>query len=680
MISAFNPSAVLFSVKSFIAGMLALYIALSMGFANPNWAIITSYVVAQPRAGAVLSKSLYRAVGTAIGAAMSVFVVPPLVNAPELLSLAIALWLGLCVFLAAIDRTSRSYMFVLAGYSTCIIVFPTLIQPESIFTTAVLRVQEITLGIACSGIVHATLRPNSSGKFLRDRLDGALRDAARWTADALSASRPATLDRDRRRLAVAVNEIHDLVTHASYESAQHARQRRLYRALLMQIERVLPLSAAVDDRILELRQAEALPPDITVHLAKVGEWATMAYANSSDQRKEAKRLRERCAELEPLAKPGMTWEDALRLSLLARLSDLVTVYENCLALKNAIIAAPRDDEERRQVQGLLTLEPRAIDRDYVGALAAAASTTIALFSACLLWIASGWEGGAGAVMLTGVFFALYSGFASPALLLKNKFIGVVVRLSLGAVYVLTVIPSIDGFPALAISLAPVLVISGVLLTAPRYSPLAFNLIIGVLSPSIIADHFESDFGAYINNGLASLTGIYFALIMMRLLQPLWLAGAAQRLLRAGWNDIVHGRYLASLRWRNRMGHRLALLTMRSNNIGPLSSQMTADALRDLRIGLSLAELAGLRPTLTTAARCETSSILNEVAHYYRNLLKKTDHSPPTSLLAHIDHAMQVGLDNSAAGVRRATTLALVSLRRNIFPAAVAVLPVPSASK
>lgn len=73
----------LFSLKSFVAAMLALFIALSMGFASPNWAIITTYVVTQPRAGAVLSKSVYRVVGTGVGGAMSVFLVPPLVNAPD---------------------------------------------------------------------------------------------------------------------------------------------------------------------------------------------------------------------------------------------------------------------------------------------------------------------------------------------------------------------------------------------------------------------------------------------------------------------------------------------------------------------------------------------------------------------------------------------------------------------
>jgi uncharacterized membrane protein YccC len=558
-------------------------------------------------------------------------------------------------------------MFVLAGYSTCLIAFPSVAHPEAIFTTAILRVQDIALGIVCSAVVHATFMPSSSGKLLLDRIDAARRDAGHWTASALSKCRPETLDRDRRGIATAVNEIHDLVIHSGYENAHNPGQRRLCRAFLAQLERVLPLSAAVDDRIVELRQMEAMPPDVDILLAEVADWVATTAAGDSNREKEAERLRERCAEREPTARPGLPWEDALLLSLLARLADLIAVHANCLLLGSAISSPPKGAEERRRIKGLLVPKSRAIYRDYIGALAAGVSTTIALFTACLLWIASGWQGGASAVMLAGVFFALYSSFGNPALLLKNKFTGVIIRLMLGALYVLIILPSIDGFESLAISLAPVLLISGVLLTTPRYSALAFNLIIGVLSPSIIAERFEPDFAAYLNNGLATLTGIYFALTMMRLLQPLWLEGAAQRMLQAGWTDIASGRHRDVMRWRSRMGHRLALLTMRAAKVGATDSRPTVDALRDLRTGLSLAELAKLRPTLSEKSRCMASSIHEDVADHYRRLTESSDNAPPIKLRDEIDQAMDTGMEGTTAGVARAATLALVSLRRNIFP-------------
>jgi uncharacterized membrane protein YccC len=50
----------------------------------------------------------------AAGGTAMVAIVPNLVDA-ELTTLAIMLWVALCVFVSLLDRTPRSYMFVLSG-------------------------------------------------------------------------------------------------------------------------------------------------------------------------------------------------------------------------------------------------------------------------------------------------------------------------------------------------------------------------------------------------------------------------------------------------------------------------------------------------------------------------------------------------------------------------------------
>ncbi|MFX5464861.1 FUSC family protein, partial [Acinetobacter baumannii] len=72
----------LFSLKCLVAAMLAYYIALRIGLPRPSWAVLTAYIVSQPLAGAVLSKALFRVLGTILGAATAVILVPNLVNAP----------------------------------------------------------------------------------------------------------------------------------------------------------------------------------------------------------------------------------------------------------------------------------------------------------------------------------------------------------------------------------------------------------------------------------------------------------------------------------------------------------------------------------------------------------------------------------------------------------------------
>src|SRR5271155_5452411 len=92
-----------FSAKTFVSAMLALYIALAMNLARPYWALMTVYIVAQPLTGAMRSKAAYRFAGTLIGAVVAIALVPNLVAAPYLLSAALSLWAGLCIYFALLD-------------------------------------------------------------------------------------------------------------------------------------------------------------------------------------------------------------------------------------------------------------------------------------------------------------------------------------------------------------------------------------------------------------------------------------------------------------------------------------------------------------------------------------------------------------------------------------------------
>jgi hypothetical protein len=208
-----------------------------------------------------------------------------------------------------------------------------------------------------------------------------------------------------------------------------------------------------------------------------------------------------------------------------------------------------------------------------------------------------------------------------------------------------------------------------LLTVPLYSPLAFNLIIGVLGPAIISERFSSDFAGYLNSGLATLTGIIFSLLIMRLVQSIWLEDAPKRLLKAGWKEIARGKYQTSTRWRTRMAHRIALLTVHTTNECAIDADATASALRDLKIGLSLAELAKLPPLVPAGAQMRLSSILEGASHHYRSMVKGEPNPPSAALLERIDRALHAGTGSTDAVVQRSTTLALVSVRRNIFPQA-----------
>ena len=142
-----------YGVRTFAASMIALYIALLMQLPRPYWAMATVYIVSSPFLGPTSSKALYRALGTLLGAGGAIFLVPPLVQSPLLLSIAIALWTGTLLFLSLNLRTANNYVLMLAGYTLPMIALAVVDNPLAVFDVASSRAQEICLGIVCAAVV-----------------------------------------------------------------------------------------------------------------------------------------------------------------------------------------------------------------------------------------------------------------------------------------------------------------------------------------------------------------------------------------------------------------------------------------------------------------------------------------------------------------------------------------------
>src|ERR1700749_3123310 len=185
MIRDIGVRPIIFSVNCYIATMLTMFIAFSLNLTSPGWAMTTVYLTSQTLSGAMRAKAVYRVIGTFVGAAMMVAIVPNLVDAPELTTLAIMLWVALCVFVSQLDRTPRSYMFVLSGYTAALIGFPSVLAPDTVFDTAVSRVEEITLGVVCAAVVHGVIFPQSVFSVFAQKLRSTIADTRRWLAAGL---------------------------------------------------------------------------------------------------------------------------------------------------------------------------------------------------------------------------------------------------------------------------------------------------------------------------------------------------------------------------------------------------------------------------------------------------------------------------------------------------------------
>ena len=210
---------IIFSVNCYIATILTMFVAFSLDLKSPGWAMTTVYLTSQPLSGAMRAKAVYRAIGTFVGGAAMVAIVPNLVDAPELTTLAIILWVALCVFVSLLDRTPRSYMFVLSGYTAALIGFPSVLAPDTVFDTAVSRVEEITLGVVCAAIVHSLIFPKSVFSAFEQKLRGSIADTRRWLADGLTQQAGPEAEMERRRIAADISELYVLGTSLRFDTS-----------------------------------------------------------------------------------------------------------------------------------------------------------------------------------------------------------------------------------------------------------------------------------------------------------------------------------------------------------------------------------------------------------------------------------------------------------------------------
>ena len=151
----------MFSIKTYLASITALYIGLAGNLSRPYWAMATVYIVSQPLLGPTRAKGVYRILGTLLAGAATLLMLPHLVETPLLLSAAMSLWLAGCLFLALLNRGPRGYAFLLAGYTTAFIGFPAVTSPDTIFDTVVARSEEIILGTVVAVLFASLLFPAS---------------------------------------------------------------------------------------------------------------------------------------------------------------------------------------------------------------------------------------------------------------------------------------------------------------------------------------------------------------------------------------------------------------------------------------------------------------------------------------------------------------------------------------
>jgi uncharacterized membrane protein YccC len=665
----------LFSAKTFAAAMLALYMAFLLDLPRPYWAMATVYIVSTPLAGAIRSKAVYRVLGTLLGAVAAVVLVPNLVDAPPLLSLALALWTGICLYFALLDRTPRGYVFMLASYSAAIIGFPGVDDPGAIFDTALGRVEEITLGIVSATLVGTIVFPRAVGPVLAARLDAWLRDAERWSLDALAPGPAEGTFADRQRLAADAAELGMLSTLLAYDISALRDMIGAVRALQQRMVMLLPVVSAIADRLAELRRLGAdSDPALQRLLDEVRGWIAAGDAAAG----RARRLRATIVAMERADAAPKEWSEIVLASLLARLRELVEVMQDCRELRRHIETG-RGKLPRR-------LPPRAapiLHRDHGMALLSGFAAATAVLAAAAFWIAAAWPDGAIACQMAAVGCALFAAQDDPVPAIVSFLYAATAGLLVAGLYQFAVLPAIDGFPLLVVALAFAFLPLGAAMARPAWTGTALGVTVNAATLLGLQATYTADPASFVNGGLALVFGMATAALVTALVRSVGAEQSARRLLRASWADLAAAasgspaerRVLAA-----RMIDRIGLLVPRLAAVPPEAEVAAADALRDLRVGLNVLDLQRFRSALPPPAQRAVELLLASLAHHFRERVARLlPVRPPPALLRRIDRALQRVTAAPTNRRTRLVILALAGVRRGLFPEAPPYAPAPPPS-
>lgn len=150
-------------LRTMLAASLAGLLALALSLPMPQVAMACVFIVMQPNIELVLAKSVYRLAGTLAGA-LAVTVLARLhAWTPAGFLAVIGCWVCLCTSLATFGTQLRAYAIVLTGYTAVIVAIPVLHEPARAGVEALLRLQEVGLGIVCAAAVSLVLRGGGSG-------------------------------------------------------------------------------------------------------------------------------------------------------------------------------------------------------------------------------------------------------------------------------------------------------------------------------------------------------------------------------------------------------------------------------------------------------------------------------------------------------------------------------------
>jgi uncharacterized membrane protein YccC len=496
----------IFAAKTTASGLIALLVAFTFNLDEPYWALLTVFIVSQPlQSGQVLAKSLYRIIGTVIGAGVALLFVALFAQERVLFLGALALWIGLCVFGSQYARNFAAYSFVLSGYTVAIVGIPGALDAGNAFYIATGRVTEISLGIIVAATVNHIVLPNSLVPSLWQAVADARAGLAGYAVALFNAGDTAPL---RTKLLGQAIEIENLRASAIFEDRE-IRDRsdalRLLDAALIHAVGVAHLLRRMLDGLGRTGASTEAGTDdaIAEATAAIKRWRAAAI----DAAELGQRLLRARAHL-PLVRQACRDQSANevvigRIAVIARLREFFAALTAFAEAYEVFVSGAKP-------------APRPIgfahSNDPVAALWTGLRAALAVLLVSGFWILTNWAHGSTAAILGAVATA------------RLATVGPAVPIAIGAtlIFALATIPAFiivevllplaDGFGMFAIAVAPMLFLCAFLMAHKK------TMLIGYLSALLFAsaggflDQMVYDAVGFINTSIAAVVAAATAMV------------------------------------------------------------------------------------------------------------------------------------------------------------------------
>ena len=657
----------MYVAKCMLAAFTALWLAFRLELDSPFTALATTIILALPSSGLVLEKAFNRLLGTLVGCIASVILVALFPQSPALLFVGVALWIALCTGGAAMHRNQRSYSFVLAGYTACLIAVPAIDNPNHVFALAITRLTEVGLGIIVATVVHDVIFPRRHShavmRTVQARYTSFIGFCQKVLEHRLS---PAETELNHLKFAADIAALESGRAAAFFEAdhaRSHTRQLHAFNAAFMD---VLTTFYTLHRLIHRLRANAGVPATLTVLalVEPIHERMAVALRDDLTAARMAQMRTGLAADIDAaraqiasgaaLERPQhIDFDTAVELlQRFARdLGEFAALYHGLA------------EEKQQEVSDPVSYTPRTPPA-IVLASGLRAATTLLVAAGMWYWLA--WPGMGNVILMATIFCALASSSPRPTAMVHQVLIGFLIAVPLCFVTEFWLVARADDFAPMVLATLPIFALGAYVTTIQKWAGIGIGL--GLFPATLLLpnNQMHYDVESFLSSELALIMGVVVAYVMFSIMLPEHTMGQRDHVAAALWREARQACTAKLDRLKRRFDNRVRdLLSQLNAASGPAPSDAARAVVRQ---GLTLLELGHavieLRQLIAASQPGPVRDSLQQVVQRVANYLRTPQRAPGQLALEAIlqaGSAIRTVLPEASTERRVALTTALTDL-------------------